>query len=286
LGKKRLVIAVPASIISDTPHLREKTSKIGLIGRAAAIFRADEIVVYHDDPRSKQTTELGLIFTLLSYLETPQYLRKRLFKLDPRLKYAGILPPLKTPHHPPSGKSSDLKVGDYREGVILSTVKEGLLVDVGVEQPALLRERDHPVGERLTLQILKAIGRSEVQNVNRSDVPDYFGYKVVAEGGSMRQAVENVAANLAIGTSRKGAEISYIATELARKWREAASVLVIFGSPSRGLHEIADEEGSQLEDLLDFVVNTVPSQGTETVRTEEAVLASLAVLNVQFGFDA
>jgi predicted SPOUT superfamily RNA methylase MTH1 len=27
----------------------------------------------------------------------------------------------------------------------------------------------------------------------------------------------------------------------------------------------------------------VPEQGTETVRTEEALLASLAILNVQFG---
>jgi hypothetical protein len=31
---------------------------------------------------------------------------------------------------------------------------------------------------------------------------------------------------------------------------------------------------------VDFVVNTVPTQGTETVRTEEALIASLAVFNV------
>jgi predicted SPOUT superfamily RNA methylase MTH1 len=29
-------------------------------------------------------------------------------------------------------------------------------------------------------------------------------------------------------------------------------------------------------------VNTVPGQGTETVRTEEALLASLAILNAHF----
>jgi predicted SPOUT superfamily RNA methylase MTH1 len=33
---------------------------------------------------------------------------------------------------------------------------------------------------------------------------------------------------------------------------------------------------------VDFVVNTIPAQGTETVRTEEALLATLAILNVQF----
>jgi len=45
MDKKKLAIAIPASVISDTPHLREKTAKIGLIGRAAAIFRVDEVVV-------------------------------------------------------------------------------------------------------------------------------------------------------------------------------------------------------------------------------------------------
>jgi predicted SPOUT superfamily RNA methylase MTH1 len=43
------------------------------------------------------------------------------------------------------------------------------------------------------------------------------------------------------------------------------------------------DEGANLNDLVDFVVNTVPMQGTETVRTEEALLASLAILNVEFG---
>jgi predicted SPOUT superfamily RNA methylase MTH1 len=36
-----------------------------------------------------------------------------------------------------------------------------------------------------------------------------------------------------------------------------------------------------LKSIVDFVVNTIPSQGTETIRTEEALIASLAVLNAQ-----
>jgi predicted SPOUT superfamily RNA methylase MTH1 len=284
LEGKRLVIAVPASVISDVPHLREKTAKVGLIGRAAAIFRVDEIVVYRDDPREKQKAELDLVATLLSYLETPQYLRKSLFGLEPRLRYAGILPPLRTPHHPSSGRATDLRVGDYREGVVLAAVKEGLQVDVGVEQPALLRDKAYAVGERLTLQVVKTVGRVEVQAANRGDIPEYWGYRVTIEQGSLGRVVENANANLTVGTSRKGAAIGHIAGELARKWKTASSILVVFGSPSRGLYEIATDEGVRLEEMLDFVVNTVPCQGTETVRTEEAVLASLAVLNVEFGF--
>ena len=151
MDKKKLAIAVPVSVISDTPHLREKTSKIGLIGRAAAIFRVDEIIVYQDNPKANQVRDLDFIALLLNYLETPQYLRKRLFKLEPNLQFAGILPPLRTPHHPVSGKTRDLKAGEYREGVVLSRDKEGLLVDIGVEQPAVLRETQYAVGDRLTL---------------------------------------------------------------------------------------------------------------------------------------
>ncbi len=279
LDRKRLVIAIPASVISDTPHLREKTSKIGLIGRAAAIFRVDEIVVYRDNPSESQTAELDLIGTLLSYLETPQYLRKRLFKIEPNLQYVGILPPLRTPHHPASGRVEDLKAGDYREGVVLSQAKEGLLMDIGVGKTVLLREKQHMVGERLTLQVVKVGAQIEVQAANRSEAPDYWGYVVTTERGSLEAAVEKVNADLKVGTSRKGSEFTDVAAEIARKWREAASMLVVFGSPTRGLYEIAADEGLRLETLLDYVVNTVPCQGTETVRTEEALLATLAVLN-------
>ena len=56
------------------------------------------------------------------------------------------------------------------------------------------------------------------------------------------------------------------------------------GAPARGLHEIAGDEGVNLNDITDFVVNMVPEQGTETVRTEEALFASLAVLNLHLGW--
>jgi len=138
MQNKSLAIAIPASVVSDTPHLREKTSKIGMIGRAAAIFRVSEIIVYPDNPKLNQTADLDLVATLLSYMETPQYLRKRLFKLKPELQYAGILPPLRTPHHPLNRRAADLRVDEYREGATLSSSKEGTLVDVGVEKPALI----------------------------------------------------------------------------------------------------------------------------------------------------
>jgi predicted SPOUT superfamily RNA methylase MTH1 len=152
LKRKNIAIAIPASVVSDTPHLREKTSKIGLIGRAAAIFGVGEIIIYKDELRLNQKADMDLIATLLSYMETPQYLRKKLFKLKPELRYAGILPPLRTPHHPLGKRTRDLKVGEYREGVTVSKSEKGMLVDVGVDKLALIPEANLPLGKRVTVK--------------------------------------------------------------------------------------------------------------------------------------
>ena len=109
MDKKKLSIAIPASVISDTPHLREKTSKIGSIGRAAAIFRVDEIIVYPDNAKVDQRRDLDFIAFCSIILETPQYLRKALFKFEPDLdmlefcrRYERLIIPL-------SGKTKHLK---------------------------------------------------------------------------------------------------------------------------------------------------------------------------------
>ena len=282
--KKKLAIAIPASTISDTPHLREKTAKVGLIGRAAAIFRVNEIIVYPDNAKVDQTRDIYFIVLLLGYLETPQYLRKGLFKIEPRLQYAGILPPLRTPHHLVNGKTRDLRPGMYREGLVLSEAKDGLLVDIGVEHPAVLRENQFAVGDRLTLQVVNAAERVEVQAVDREEIEEYWGFKVQATKKSFGQLVAAGEFDLTIATARLGVDFKDVAKNISAHWNQARRVLVAFGSPSRGLHEIVRDEGAKLESIVDFVVNTIPKQGTATVRTEEALLASLAIFNEQLNY--
>ncbi|MCW4003915.1 MAG: RNA methyltransferase [Candidatus Bathyarchaeota archaeon] len=282
MNKKKLSIAIPASVISDTPHLREKTSKIGLIGRSAAIFRVGEIIIYPDNPKADQRKDMSFIALLLNYLETPQYLRKNLFKIEPDLQYAGILPPLRTPHHPLSGKTKHLKVGEYREGIVLSETKEGLLVEIGVQQPALLRQKQFGIGERLTLQVINIGEKVEVQVVNREEVPVYWGYRVKIERRPIGQIVKDDSFDLKIATARVGDNFPDVADKIREKWLGSQSVLVAFGAPSCGLHEIVGADGEELVTIFDFVVNTIPDQGTATVRTEEALLATLAVFNVSF----
>jgi predicted SPOUT superfamily RNA methylase MTH1 len=279
---KHVTVAVPASVIADTPHLREKTAKIGYIARAAAIFRVNEIVVYADNPKIKQQRELDFMEMLLTYIETPQYMRKRLFELEPDLQYAGILPPLRTPHHPTSGKLRDLKVGEYREALALSQTKAGTLVDIGSEHPALLPKKQVPVDHRVTVQITKLTDRAEVQLVDREEVPQYWGYLVSVEEKPLAKFLENRKFDLTVATSRFATPFREAAPRLGARWKKASDIAVLFGAPTRGLHEIVQDQGAKLDDLVDFVLNTVPNQGTETVRTEEALMATLAVFNVEF----
>jgi len=282
MNKKNISIAIPASIISDTPHLREKTAKVGLIGRAAAIFRVEEIIVYPDNKKTDQSRDLEFISLLLNYLETPQYLRKTLFKLEPDLQYAGILPPLRTPHHPLSGKTKHLKVGEYREGIVLSETKEGLMVDIGVQQPALMRQKQYSQNERLTLQVVNIGEHVEVQPVTRNTVPAYWGYRVRVEKHLFSQIAREEGFDLRIATARNGSNFKDIADKIGEKWQDSKRILIAFGAPSRGLHEIVADEGLKIDQLVDFTINTVPNQGTATVRAEEALMATLAILNVHF----
>jgi predicted SPOUT superfamily RNA methylase MTH1 len=285
MAKKQLAIAIPASVIADTPHLREKTAKVGYIGRAAAIFRINEIIVYADNPKANQNRDIEFVSLLLSYLETPQYLRKRLYELKPELQYAGILPPLRTPHHPQYGRMRDLKAGEFREGVIISKGPENSLVDIGVERPAVLPQAQPKlnINDRLTLRIVRVKSETvEVQVASREEVPQYWGYKVTVERRPLRDFIEARKFDLTVGTSKMATRFQDAASALASRWHKAHNVLLLFGAPTRGLFEIAQDEGASLEAIVDFLLNTVPGQGTETVRTEEALLATLAIFNEHF----
>jgi predicted SPOUT superfamily RNA methylase MTH1 len=276
---RKLAVAIPVSMVSDIPHLREKTLKIGLIGRAAAIFRATEIIVFPDNLGANQKRDRNLIVTLLSYMETPQYLRKRLFKIKPELRYAGILPPLRTPHHPLEKRAKKLKIGEYREGATLTVTENGSLVDIGVERPVLIPDMKLPVNKRVTVKITKRGKHPQVSLANREEIEAYWGYTVTASKASFGQLTKPRAYDLVVATSKNGTPLTQVADELAKRWKKSRRVLVAFGAPTQGLQEIVAQEKLRLDEVADFTVNTIPDQGAETVRTEEALYASLALLN-------
>jgi hypothetical protein len=272
-------IAIPASFVSDIPHIREKTFRIGLIGRAAAMFRVDEVAIYPDTPNVNQKEDIKLVQAVLSYMETPQYLRRRLFKIVPELQYAGTLPPLRTPHHPTANKTSDLKQGEFREGAVITTSNEGSLVDIGVEQPALLRGAKPEANSRITVRISAVSKRPEVTLADSKDIQTYWGYKVTVSNAPFGQFLKARQFDLVVATSRRGRQIMEAISDLTNRLKTAHKILTAFGAPSQGLHEIIAREQAKLDDVADFVINTIPNQATETVRTEEAVYASLSILN-------
>ena len=80
-------------------------------------------------------------------------------------------------------------------------------------------------------------------------------------------------------TSRHGKSLPGVLGKLKNRWRNARRVLVAFGSPKEGLTAILKRGKIKIRDVADVIINTIPQQGTETVRTEEAVYATLALLN-------
>jgi len=266
--------------VSDIPHLREKTLRIGLIGRALAIFRVNEIIVYPDIQSQNQKRDAALIETILSYMETPQYLRRRLFKIRPELHYVGILPPLRTPHHTTQNREKDLKIGEYREGVVISSNERGINVDIGVERYIFVPNVRVKNNSRVTVRIREKGKHLVGELADPNEIKVYWGYKVTVSNFTLGQIMKGQNYDLIIATSRHGDPIMKIVDELLDRWRKSRRVLIAFGSPTRGLQEILRDEGIKLERASHFVINTVPNQGVKTVRTEEALYATLSILNV------
>ena len=275
-----LTIAVPASFTSDIPHIREKTSRVGIIARAAATFRVEEIIIYHDLAGQDQRTEEAFAATLLRYIETPQYLRKLLFPTSPLLQYAGVLPPLRTPHHPLERHSNRITVGEFREGVVVARRSGGVAIEIGVEQPAILPQR-LPNGMRVTVQVVRVSdGNIRVRLADLSEISIYWGYRVRDSNPTLGEITGKGFFDLVVLTSRMGKPLTEAVGDIKARWRGAQNVLIVFGSPREGLDKILSREGLKTDSVGEFDVNTIPLQGVESVRTEEAVWATLAALSI------
>ncbi len=272
--RSRLSLAVPASLVAEYENLRDKTEVIGRVARSAAIFRAEEIVIYPDQPE-----ESALIKLILGYVETPQYLRKYLYKVRPELQYAGTLQPLRTPHHQLESHASNLHVGEFREGVLLD--QQGVnVVDIGVEKPIRFVGKSPSHGSRITVKIIEVGPEPRCEMARRADIPTYWGYEIQASKKPLSELAVGGYYDLTIATSRTGVPLASEKERLKTRLAEARNILVAFGSPRAGLQEILRREHRGIAECFQFNLNVIPEQGTETVRTEEALHATLAILNL------
>jgi predicted SPOUT superfamily RNA methylase MTH1 len=265
-GRTLLTLLIPASLTEETSDPRIRTYKVGQIARAAGIFRVDEIVIYKTQSRD----DSKFISTVLRYAETPQYLRKEIFPMQDSLRHIGVIPPLRTPSHTVTDEE------EYREGIVTKVGTDGnAWVDVGSDSPAMLRGTNVRLGQRVTVRIYSRRPLT-VQLVKRTEVPLYWGYDVrIAD--TLHDAMETE--GLRIATSRLGKTLDCdMLSEIKTKVRDKVSIA--FGSPSKGLEQLLHDEGHKLEDHSDYVVNSIPRQGTATVRSEEAIYITMGLLNL------
>lgn len=255
----KIQIAVPSSLTVETADPKIKTYKVGQVARAAAIFRVHSVVIYRDAAHD----ESRFIASILRYMEAPQYLRKLLFPRSGELRYVGVVPPLKTTHH---ARVHD----DVREGIVIDVGTDGAWVEIGLDCPAFLRTKAFRKGERVTVKVFSR-DQLEVKAIQKP--PGYGGYSV-----RMVKSIKDALEGLVVATARRGQVISPALCDEMRK-RGADLVTCIFGAPNRGLEALFQEAGLSIDEASDFIINMVPEQGTETVRTEEAIMATLSVFN-------
>jgi hypothetical protein len=68
-------------------------------------------------------------------------------------------------------------------------------------------------------------------------------------------------------------------SEIQNRLQKSKKILIAFGSPREGLREILAREGLD-QSVADYNLNTIPGQGTLSIRTEEAIHATLAIINL------
>lgn len=253
--------------------------------------------------------------TILRYVETPQYLRKHLFPMSGDLRLVGLLNPLALPSHLARDDYARWREGvavDRRHGFASGrTGEEGpptRFVDVGLDR---LAEVDAPVptGRRVTVDLKKSgdgydacpgkylYGALAERGAPARADGTYWGYTVREAGslaGVFRDPAVCEAYDLVLGTSERGTRLGtgHGALPALPGFKHA---LIVFGGV-QGLEFSAsgDEElrrlgmGGEKEgeadgavdvaELFDFYINSCPDQGSRTIRTEEAILITMAAL--------
>ncbi len=276
-----VTVLVPSSLTREAAK-REATRKLGYVARAATIFRVDRLTVY-PDPAGEQRHDDGFVETVLRYAATPPYLRKEAWGERDELEYAGIMPPLRVRSQ--TGSESK-RSGSLRQGIVTKVGTDGhVRVNCGLQHPISLPVTPGMAtpaeGERVSVRISS---REPVRAKLVAESPP--GFSVETQNLDAALARET---GLTIASSRYGERLRPSRLdELATACRNDSGELdytVAFGAPERGLPEIlgiAPESVSEDGETgrFDLWLNTVPQQGSDVVRTEEAMVATLACLNL------
>ena len=268
-------VLVPSSLARDAANKREATRKLGYVARAAAVFRVDRLDVF-PDPDGESAYGGGFVETVLGYAVTAPYLRKDVWGHRDELEFAGVLPPLRLSSRTGSGSHGS---GSLRQGIVTQVGSDGRVrVNCGLQHPISLIVPDDmsvDVGERVTV----SVSSREPIRARLVDEP-LPGFAVART--DLEEALDRDDAGLKIATSRAGTPLTAGSLQPLVTRIEREGYTVAFGAPGRGLPEIlgVDPDDGPTPGGFDRWLNTVPQQGSETIRTEEAMFASLAPLSL------
>lgn len=340
--KVRREVSFLSSVSSNTSFSAKshdlKTTLAGQIARAAAVFCVDEIIVFtdsHKERRAHQPQERyherssndaygfeaedgytgwsdpdHFLCHILSYLECPPHLRKRLFSVHPNLRTAGTLPSLDMPHHPRQDEWCE-----YREGVTVDTDPGHTTIDIGWRKPVVIYE-EIPIDTRVSLKLPSQppTRHHQIQHIQavaptapREEAGYYWGYTVRpcdSLSAVFTECPFDGGYDVSIGTSERGRMLDSVLPEqlisssrsgtaknrekLQRLPDQFAHLLLVFGGVA-GLEAAATADGElagqgvtaeSVSELFDAWVNICPGQGSRTIRTEEAVLLGLAAFKL------
>jgi predicted SPOUT superfamily RNA methylase MTH1 len=263
----------------------------------------DEIVVYNESNHLMQSDPMKdpnvFLARILLYQDCPQYLRKDLFPMQVSLKYAGLLNPLDAPHHVRAEERSQ-----YREGLVIKQKYPkgqpenitGCVVNCGLRgKDVYVTNATPPKGARVTVEMQfenvpefgLPLGKVVARRIPREKTGIYWGYTVrLAEG--LQKVFDECpfegGYDYKLGTSERGKSITSITDSMTDNLLPSFKHLLIVFGGVKGIEAAVDSDetmkvsSDEIERLFDQWINICPSQGSRTIRTEEAVLLSLSVL--------
>lgn len=267
-----LSIAIPDSCLVESQTILDKSYKISQISRSCSIFCVNKIIIFHDRSAKAEKIDKKILKTILEYLDTPPYLRKKIYPKMWILKHAGILPPIKSPHHKALIDIRYIEDNEIRFGHVVKQ-SDSLYVDVGLQK--LIRYNGAQLGKKVLVKISRK-GNLLAEDIAKEDIVGYWGYDVQF-ADSLSALLENTKCEVLM-TSVEGSPFTRHVAELMSRVRMSKNLLIVFGGPRFGLRKILERENQTNTQKYHFF-NMFPNQGTQTVRLEEAILGTLSIVN-------
>jgi predicted SPOUT superfamily RNA methylase MTH1 len=270
---------LPDSFLDNTSTLMLKTMKIGIYARIFNIFRIDKVIFYNNGSNPK---DKAILNDVLSYLNLPPYLRKYV-PLTPNLKFSAIIPPIKSPNH--TGiliQGKKIKEGHVIKKKLTNSSKIEMEVDVGEMVPLRMTiSSDKLEFDEITDEIIVDIEARKILLSLENDCFWKFEFKTLESDFSEYIQRKKGINDLVLAATRLGDLITdaNVKSKLQQNINRCGKIFVLFG-PLKGLFSDYLDKINFNKNLIDHWINFIPYQGTLTVKLEDAILSSLAILNI------